>query len=135
MMVRRDLSVPRPRDDMSCPSMASTPEAASFILKNSCWPTLSSHNHTQYQVRSRLLVNLIKCLLDCSLEVLSGRLIGRWVWEGMKVYQLTNLHPMRFVLEMLIYLKGVWFAKKSQSILVKKCLLISFLIRSNSFLL
>ena len=50
--------------------------------------------------------------MDCSLEVLSGRLIDRWVWEGMKVYQLTNLHPMGYVLEMLMYLKGVWAAGK-----------------------
>ena len=33
-MVRRDLSVPRLSEDMSRPSMASTPEAASLILKS-----------------------------------------------------------------------------------------------------
>ena len=32
--MRRDLSVPRPSEDMSRPSMASTPEAASLILKS-----------------------------------------------------------------------------------------------------
>ena len=65
-MVRRDLSVPRPRDDMSCPSMASTPEAASFILKNfPVWPISISHN-AQYH-----------CSLECSLRE-EGMLVGNF---------------------------------------------------------
>ena len=64
--MRRDLSVPRPRDDMSCPSMASTPEAASFILINfPVWPISISHN-AQYH-----------CSLACSLRE-GGMLVGNF---------------------------------------------------------
>ena len=64
--MRRDRSVPRPRDDMSCPSMASTPEAASFILKHfPIWLTLISHN-AQYH-----------CSLACSLRE-GGMLVGNF---------------------------------------------------------
>ena len=60
-MVRRDLSVPRLSEDMSRPSMASTPEAASLILKsfsvktaffvenNHCCDNLSRGRSTQRQ--------------------------------------------------------------------------------------
>ena len=75
--MRRDLSVPRPRDDMSCPSMAKTPEAASFILKNVLvWPTKISHN--QYLrtetsiVREKLkvrLTNLLRGVLEMLLHI------------------------------------------------------------------
>ena len=71
-MVRRDLSVPRPRDDMSCPSMANTPEAASFILKmflfgRQRYPTINILEPETPILREKLnvrLTNLLRGVLE-----------------------------------------------------------------------